>query len=313
MLVLAYLGHAYIFGARPYATSLPASVAVPWQQVAHALHRPPVLSYATHILHNWSRLDPAGPIDLTNLARSTRFLGGMDEDWFGMIHIALEAQAAPALRALLALSDATRAGNVAHARAELTTIAAVIEELILTLARMAEGCDPYIYYHRVRPFLSGWRDNPDLPEGVVYSGVTAYGGKPQRWRGASGAQSSVIPAIDAALGIDFAHDPFNAYLRDLERYMPPRQRAFITWLRGEPGIRAFAQDHAATEPALVEAYNACLSASRHFREAHLGFAGRYIHAQSVREHSRTGAVGTGGTPFMPYLQQHAQTLDAYRL
>ena len=27
---------------------------------------------------------------------------------------------------------------------------------------MPEKCDPYIYYHRVRPFIFGTKDNPDL-------------------------------------------------------------------------------------------------------------------------------------------------------
>ena len=30
--------------------------------------------------------------------------------------------------------------------------------------RAGEGCDPYIYYQRVRKPMSGWRNNPDLPQ-----------------------------------------------------------------------------------------------------------------------------------------------------
>jgi hypothetical protein len=33
-----------------------------------------------------------------------------------------------------------------------------------TYERTGEGCDPYIYYQRVRTPMSGWRNNPDLPQ-----------------------------------------------------------------------------------------------------------------------------------------------------
>lgn len=36
------------------------------------------------------------------------------------------------------------------------------------LSRMNVGCHPLIFYQRVRPFLSGWKANPTLPDGVVY-------------------------------------------------------------------------------------------------------------------------------------------------
>ena len=29
-------------------------------------------------------------------------------------------------------------------------------------SKMPEKCDPYIYYHRVRPYIFGTKDNPDL-------------------------------------------------------------------------------------------------------------------------------------------------------
>ena len=33
---------------------------------------------------------------------------------------------------------------------------------------MHSGCDPRVFYNVHRPLLSGWRDNPDLPEGLIY-------------------------------------------------------------------------------------------------------------------------------------------------
>ena len=40
-----------------------------------------------------------------------------------------------------------------------------------SLSAMREGCHPFIFYHRVRPFLSAWKHNPTLPNGIIYEGV----------------------------------------------------------------------------------------------------------------------------------------------
>lgn len=63
---------------------------------------------------------------------------------------------------------------------------------------MGEKCDPYVYYHRVRAPMAGWRNNPALPNGLLYEGVSEV---PLQLYGETGAQSSVVPALDAALGI----------------------------------------------------------------------------------------------------------------
>ena len=95
MRVLSYLGHAYVWGEPEPAQRLPASIARPWAQVAEALGRPPVLSYASYALDNWRRIDREGPISTDNIEIVQNFLGGADEDWFISIHVEIEALAAP--------------------------------------------------------------------------------------------------------------------------------------------------------------------------------------------------------------------------
>src|SRR5687768_113490 len=100
MMVLSYLAHAYVWGAwggaKP-ADRLPAGLAVPWYEVAHRLGRLPVLSYASYALHNWRRVDPRGPVALGNIVLLQNFLAGVDEEWFILIHVDIEAKAAPAM------------------------------------------------------------------------------------------------------------------------------------------------------------------------------------------------------------------------
>jgi hypothetical protein len=66
-----------------------------------------------------------------------------------------------------------------------------------------EKCDPHVYYHRVRLPMSGWKGNPRLPNGLVYeSSCAGDAGAPVELYGETGAQSSIVAAVDAALGIE---------------------------------------------------------------------------------------------------------------
>lgn len=89
-------------------------------------------------------------------------------------------------------------GDAAAVEAGLVSITAALQDMQGTLNRMGEKCDPYIYYQRVRQPMSGWKNNPALPGGLLYEGVSEA---PLQYYGETGAQSSIVPAFDAALGI----------------------------------------------------------------------------------------------------------------
>ena len=301
MQALSYIGHAYVWGETEPPVFLPENIALPWYTVARHLGRLPVLSYASYALDNWRRLESEGPITLENIALLQNFLGGLDEEWFILIHVAIEAAAAPALRVLPRLVKAVMEEQTAAAQEALATLAQSLEEMYRLLMRMPEKCDPYIYYHRVRPYIHGWKNNPALPEGLVYEGVAEYGGKPQQFRGETGAQSGIIPAIDAALGITHADDPLRTYLREMLDYMPPAHRQFVLDLEAYEVAR-YRSFFAA--PALKDLYNTCIHWVEHFRSLHLEYAASYIARQHQASLANPTAVGTGGTPFMPYLAKH---------
>ena len=122
MLVLSYLGHAYVWGESEPADHVPASIAVPWASLAARLGRPPVLSYASYALDNWRLLDRHGPLELGNLAIVQNFLGGADEDWFILIHVEIEARAA---RVLSRIGPATAAAASGDANALAEHLAAI--------------------------------------------------------------------------------------------------------------------------------------------------------------------------------------------
>src|SRR5579863_3226592 len=241
MLLLSYLGHAYVWGGSRPALILPAVLAVPWHKIASSLGRPPVLSYSSYALHNYFRFDPTREIECGNLALIQNFLGGIDEEWFILIHVEIERKAGPAMAALPACIDAAEEGDAERLEALLTQVESSLRAMYASLRRMPEWCDPFIYYHRVRPYIHGWKNHPDLPEGVTYEGVEAYGGHPQQFRGETGAQSSIVPALDAMLGVGHKEDVLSTYLREMRAYMPPAHRAFIEALERRESVRPFAK------------------------------------------------------------------------
>lgn len=313
MLILSFLGHAYVWGKPETVTRIPAGLAVPWHQVSQHLGRPPVLSYASYALDNWRRLDPEAPIELGNIALLQNFLGGLDEEWFILVHVAIEAKAGSALASIMRAQKAVLQDQPERLAKHLFNIAAALENIHKILLRMPESCDPYIYYHRVRPYLHGWNNHPALPEGIIYEGVEAYGCKPQKFRGETGAQSSIIPSLDAALGIAHKEGLLHTYLMEMRAYMPPRHRAFIEAIEQGPSIRQCVLDHRRSRPSLCDAYNACIHWLELFRSTHLEFAQRYIQKQSQRGPHNPVGVGTGGTPFIPYLKKHRDETAKHRI
>lgn len=311
MVLLSYLGHAYVWGGASPAASLPARLAVPWHHVATALGRPPVLSYSSYALHNYVRFDPARDIECGNISLIQNFLGGIDEEWFILIHVDIEHKAAPALCVLHACLDAVAACHAERLELLLGIVNSSIEQMLTTLRRMPEWCDPYIYYHRVRPYIHGWKNHPDLPNGLVYEGVAEYRGLAQQFRGETGAQSAIVPSLDAVLGIAHADDTLRTYLMEMRSYMPPTQRAFIASLEARGSVREFVAR--AADPALTSAYDACVSGLEAFRSLHLEYAATYIFRQAQTDAKNPHAVGTGGTPFMRYLKKHRDETAIHRL
>jgi indoleamine 2,3-dioxygenase len=304
MMILSFLGHAYVWGEPSLVDRLPAPLAVPWHRVSEMLGRPPVLSYASYALDNWRRFDSARPVELGNICLLQNFLGGQDEEWFVLIHVAIEAKAGAALSAVRAAQKAVAEDQPELLANELAIIARTIEAMHALLLRMPERCDPYIYFHRVRPYIHGWANQPSLPSGILYEGVRAYGSEPQRFRGETGAQSSIVPSLDAALGIMHKEDMLHTYLMEMRDYMPPAHRAFIAAVEAGASVRDHVAAHHKQLPDLGNNYNAAVEGLERFRSTHLEYAHSYIIKQSRGGARNPNSVGTGGTPFGPYLRKH---------
>ncbi len=296
---LSFLAHAYIYSNNKPRKKLPKSIASPWVRISKYLGRPPVLSYASYCLDNWYLINKDKDITLDNVALINNFLGGVDEDWFVTIHVCIENAASEAISSSIALIDETSESKI---EMHLNNILESLKKVNHIFKRMPEKCDPYIYYHRVRPYIFGWKNNPDLPKGLIYDGL--FKNKPQQFRGETGAQSSIIPLLDALFSVKHKKDSLRDYLEEMLLYMPPTHRELIFHIKKSSKVKMYANESI----EIRRLVNKCLDQMTQFRSQHIKYANDYIHSQSRNPSDFTSGGstirGTGGTPYMRYLRKH---------
>ena len=290
---------------QPAATHLPRNLARLIVGACDYLQVPPILSYNFYCLNNWYFINQEDDFNPDNLHIIQGFIPDDCENWFIVIHVSIEHCAGAGLTAFVEAQKAIARDEIAVTKDKLLVVVNSLEKMIKTLRRMPEHCRPEDYYHRVRPQIQGFNN-------VVYGGVKKFGGKPQSFRGETGAQSSIIPAFIRFLGIKHQASQLTQHLDDMLNYMPPAHRAFegssiirdyiikklpedfweenCGWLwRYQPSGKKIQQ--------IKEAYNDCLKLIHEFRKIHLGYAISYIQ-------EKTGdRTGTGGTPYVPWLTQ----------
>ena len=302
MVHYSFLVQSWVWGEDEAPRHLPANLARPIWTLAELLGQQPLLPYSSYVLDNWGRIDQAGPLTLDNITMHQGFLGGQDEAWFVLVHVAIEASAGGLLAEFPGLLAAAEARDTARLHDHLVRMIDVWKVINAHFDRMPERCDPYIYFHRVRPWIHGWKDNPALGPGLVYEGVEVTEGAPQSFRGQTGSQSSIVPAVDAVLGLGHADDPLRRYLDELHAYRPPAHRRFIEAVREASTVRQVTESLGNT--TLITAYNECVEQLARFRTRHLEYAATYINQQSRDRQGNAVDIGTGGTPFMRYLKKH---------
>ena len=301
MLIVSALCMAYIWTEEPAAEVLPAVLAVPWAAIAEKLGRPPMITHSSVVLNNWRRIDPNDGIHADNLACTQHFMGGMDEQWFFTATTALEATGAPALLPLVQAKAAAADGDVGRVTELLGVIQQVFSDVNVALLRIYEKCEPFIFYNRIRMFLTGWDQT-----GILFEGVSET---PFKMHGGSAAQSTLLQAYDAALGIEHLHPETQPFLTLMREYMPPKHRQLVTDLADGLSIYDFVQTHKTDAPELVAVFNQCIDELDQFRRAHMEIAVRYVLHQGKNGED---GLGTGGTSFVPFLSEARKETKAKR-
>lgn len=316
--ILAFISHAYIWGdARP-AQVVPPTVSIPFLATCAHLDLPSVATYAAVALWNYKPLFADEPIDnLENLSTLTTFTGSIDESWFYLVSVAIEARAAPIVPIMLDAMAAARADDPRTVTAALQAFAERLDELATLLVRMYDSCDPHVFYHRIRPFLAGSKNMADagLPDGVCFDDDSPAPPWVQL-SGGSNAQSSIIQFFDLVLGIEHrptgaaataAHSaPSHNFIADMRRYMPGPHRRFLEAVAQCANVRPYVEARRGNA-ALATAYDACLAMLRAFRDKHIQIVSRYIILQSRETASAaSNAHAAAGTPATHPLKQQQQ-------
>lgn len=268
-------------------------------------------TYAGVCLWNFKPIFPDEPIDsLDNLSTLATFTGSLDESWFYLVSVAIEARGGPTIPLMLEAIEAARANDSRILTECLHAFAERLDELGTLLTRMYENCDPHVFYHRIRPFLAGSKNMAEagLPNGVVFD--TGAGNEPYRhYGGGSNAQSSLIQFFDIVLGVE--HRPTGIqkssdssaesdaegptappsrhnFIHEMRSYMPGPHRRFLQHVSSVANIREYVEAHKSNR-SLSIAYDACLAMVRALRDKHIQMVSRYIIVKSheTRSHIRS--------------------------
>jgi indoleamine 2,3-dioxygenase len=303
MMLYSYFASAYVWGAKDEKESkrIPEGIAVPLVQLAKKLDRPPILSYDSYCLNNWQRKAKRGMVEVNNLKLVQKFVECYDEDWFILIHVDIERKGADALRAISELrTHAFVASCPTYWLRAMKMMLKSLKAMNKVFARMPERCNPEVYFDIVRPYIYSFND-------VVYEGC--FDDRPQSYRGETGAQSSLIPAIQLALGIRHKQSMLTKHLDDMRQYMPLRHRQYLSLLEAAipPYDKSFKPDPVKYDirsnmlkldnKDVNTVYNQCIEQLWEFRDQHFTYAVDYIHKKV------TNPTGTGGTPYMKWLQE----------
>ena len=286
-------------------------------------------TYAGVCLWNFKPIFPDEPIDsLDNLSTLATFTGSLDESWFYLVSVAIEARGGPTIPLMLEAIEAARANDSRIVTECLHAFAERLDELGALLTRMYENCDPHVFYHRIRPFLAGSKNMADagLPNGVVFD--TGMGGEPYRqYSGGSNAQSSLMQFFDIVLGIE--HRPTGTqksldsltdsdaegptappsrhnFIHEMRSYMPGPHRRFLQHVSSVANIRDYVETHK-SHRSLSIAYDACLAMVRALRDKHIQMVSRYIIVKSRESRSHSRSLSPRNAPNPPQLLNLAHT------
>ncbi|XP_053434725.1 indoleamine 2,3-dioxygenase 1 isoform X2 [Nycticebus coucang] len=309
-LALGYITMAYVWnkGNGDVCKILPRNIAVPYCKLSEKLGLPPILVYADCVLANWKKKDPNGPMTYENMDILFSFPGGDCGKGFFLVSLLVEIAAASAIKVIPTIFRAVKQQDQDALKRALDDIASSLKEAKTVFGQIHKYVDPKLFFNVLRIYLSGWKGNPQLSEGLLYEGVWDT---PKMFAGGSAGQSSVFQCFDVLLGVQHKAGRESAaeILQEMRTYMPPVHRAFLHSLESGPSVRKFVQSQGDAD--LRKAYNECVEAMVDLRSYHLGIVTKYIRnpaRQQLRpgntseEPSGPDSKGTGGTDIMNFLK-----------
>ncbi|XP_051233488.1 indoleamine 2,3-dioxygenase 2-like [Dicentrarchus labrax] len=312
-LALGFISMGYVWqeGQHAPAQILPKSLAWPYWLVSRRLGLPPILTYADSVLANWKLKDPTGDMEIENMDLIFSFPGGESCRGFFIVSLLVEMAASSGITGALEVMRAMKILDLIGIQKGLAKVTQSLKKMKETFKLMHNHVDPTAFHGTLRIFVSGWRDNPMLPRGLLYEGVS---NEPILLSGGSAAQSSAIQCFDALLCIQH-EDETGAFLTRMRDYMPPAHRQLIETLSVCPSLRDFILSQASSD--LCQAYNSCVSALVDLRNYHLNTVTKYVIVPGNQARAMgcplrgvgtaLNKTGTGGSSIMVFLKSVRNT------
>lgn len=259
----------------------------------------PILTYSDYVLNNWKLIDPNIGFTLENIEPIFTFTGVRDEAWFIKIHLAIEAASGAALRSVYEICCFNNTED--QIIRLLNIVSESLKKATTILLRMKEHCNPEFFYQTLRPFLTGW----DKKLGIRFEGNESI----RQYKGPSGAQSSILPVLDEALGVKHEKDEMYEHLLLFKQYMPHKHSSFINFIQ----TRAIPLGENSSE-RLIESLNNAIKGVQDFRFMHrYAMVGRYIEKQVIKNAEPGKSTGTGGTTIDYLEKRHKNSMRRSRL
>ncbi|XP_023273971.1 indoleamine 2,3-dioxygenase 2-like [Seriola lalandi dorsalis] len=318
------MGYVWQEGENDTVETLPCNLAVPFWEVSQRLGLPPIFTHADGVLANWRKRDPEGPFDMENLELLVSLPGGDSVRGFFLVTLLVELAAVPALRSIPTVVNGVGCGDTEAVARALENISQSMEDMTDALKLMQVHVEPAVFYGIMRIYLSGWKDNPSMPKGLVYEGVQT---EAMEYSGGSAAQSSLLHCFDELLGVKH-EEKSGAFLTRMRNYMPPAHKQLIQDISLQPSLRSFVQQQA--DERLSQAFQLCVTRLLTLRSYHINVVSRFItvpaaRARQLRDQSRDleeemisraptalEERGTGGSGIMTFLKTvRDQTKDAF--
>ena len=228
------------------------------------------------------------------------FTGTEDEKWFYAVSAAIDTQSEILIKNVNKLLDQN--GDLDEIGVEITRS---IEEMTRILNKMYEKCRPEIFNGQVRRYLTGWLNDPELPDGLIYELGRDRSEEQMKLAGGSAAQNPTVQLLDILLGVKHERDtedlmisgynmsgcPRMNYLGAMRTYMPTEHREYLNnFERRMCQLEKFKE---------TEGYQSCVKALINFRSEHIKMVTLFIVCQS----KKGNPLGTGGSNPIPFLKK----------
>lgn len=322
--VLAVQRYVWACGTGSFLDTIPKQLGLPLVSCAKILEMPPMISYHTMVLWNWTVINENEPLTLGNVKilynMPTAKLQDSNEG-FVKIHIVLEAQGAKLMPKMIEAKEAIKTRDVGKIKSILQEFSQVMIEMRATLLRMYEVCKVEDFW-AFRLYLAGTDEQTFFPKGLMIEG-TEFSIKE---KGVSGAQSPLHQALYIFLSVNLTDDRKD-FFESKKKGIYPMHLKFLEKLSEKPHLKPFVEELQNDE--LTKCFNDALSELNKYRKVHYKIVYDYVlsnlkkeqHQEQNKEQSLQketenpypknvlGECGTGGSKPHIFLQNLIKDID----